>query len=89
MIGTVDALNSMICGARVPGGRLRRMNCDAELTCALAVSRPRALLQVNLDDDLSGHGDGLGVLDVIDEGGENLLVGSGQTTFKLLGIQPV
>ena len=39
MIGTVDALKLMICGGRMPGGKFLKMNCDAEDTCAFAVSR--------------------------------------------------
>src|ERR1700729_3740452 len=38
-MGTVEALKLMICGGRIPGGRLLKMNCEADETCAFAVSR--------------------------------------------------
>ncbi len=46
-----------------------------------------ARLQVDLDDDYTGDGGGFGVLDVVDQRGESLLVGRGESAFELLGIE--
>ncbi len=47
----------------------------------------RARLQIDLDDHLAGNGGRLGVLDVVDQRGQHLLIRRRQTSFELLRIE--
>ena len=38
-MGTLDALKLTICGGRMPGGNWRSVDCEAAVTCALAMAR--------------------------------------------------
>ena len=71
----------------MPGGNWRNMNCDAAVTCALAVSRLTPGLQIDLDYDLAVVGRRLDMLDIVDQRGQRLLVRRRQAALKLFRIQ--